>query len=136
MKETQHGRPVLYFDGVCNLCNRSVQFILKHDKKERFLLAPLQSPAGEEALIKANSTGKKTGSVILYYNSKYYTRSAAALYTLRLLAPPWNLLFSFIIIPPFIRNAIYDLIAANRYRWFGKQDTCMIPTPEIKKRFL
>lgn len=130
-------RPILFFDGVCNLCNSSVQFIIKHDRKKQFLFAPLQSPMGMEALAAvAGQNGKKPDSVILQYNDKYYTKSAAALHALKLLGGPLRLLYAAIIIPAPVRNAIYDLIARNRYKWFGRQDKCMIPTPELKARFI
>ena len=129
-------RPVLFFDGVCNLCNSSVQFVIRHDKKKRFLFAQLQSPKGAEALSKANNAGAGSGSVILFHNDVYYTRSSAVLYTARLLGGIWQLAFIFIIIPPVIRDAAYNVIALNRYRWFGHSDACMVPSAELKERFL
>jgi len=131
------GRPILFFDGECNLCNSSVQFIIRHDKKKIFLFAPLQSDAGNGALQDLQKQFKNIpDSVILYYNSKYFVRSAAALYTLRLLGGFWGLLFVGMILPRFIRDGIYEYISRNRYKWFGKRNECMIPTPELRDRFL
>ncbi len=113
-----------------------VQFIIKHDKKAQFLFSPLQSPAGIAALQKAPDANEKTGSFILAYNGIYYTRSSAALHTFRLLGGGWQLLYSAIIVPRFIRDAVYGLVSRNRYKWFGKQDSCMIPTKELMDRFI
>ena len=128
--------PVLFFDDVCNLCDSSVQFIIKHDKKKQFMFAPLQSPLGLLAQKEAYGPGREIASVILLYNNTYYTRSAAALHTLRLLGGAWAVLYAAIIIPSFIRDAVYNFIARNRYKWFGKKNTCMIPSPGLKARFL
>jgi len=129
-------KPIIYFDGVCNLCNSAVQFVVRHDKKGKFLFAPLQSDQGVIAQEKANVPMKSAGTVLLFYRGKYYGRSAAALHTLRLLGGWWQIFFLFILVPPFIRNFVYDYIAAHRYKWFGKQEACMMPTPELKERFL
>lgn len=129
-------KPILYFDGVCNLCNGYVQFIIKHDKKERFRFAPLQSAAGRVAAVSSMAKANEQESVILEYRGKYYRRSAAALHTMRLLGGGWALLYAFIIIPPFIRNGVYNLVARNRYKWFGRQDKCMVPTEALSARFI
>lgn len=126
-------QPILYFDGVCNLCNNAVQFVIRHDRQKKFLFASLQSAAGKEVL---NKLPVVPDSMVLYTSGKYHVKSSAALHTARLLGGIYSLAFVFIIIPAFIRNAVYDLIARNRYRWFGKKDECMIPTPELKSRFL
>ncbi len=126
-------QPILYFDGVCNLCNNAVQFVIRHDKQKKFLFASLQSAAGKEVLQKLPAT---PDSMVLYASGKYHLKSSAALHTARLLGGIYALAFVFIIIPGFIRNAVYDLIARNRYTWFGKREECMIPTPELKSRFL
>ena len=127
-------RPVLYFDGVCNLCASSVQFIIKRDKKKQFLFCPLQSDAGK--LAKEQMGMKEIESVILFYKGNYYSKSSAALRICLLLGGMWQLLYAFIIVPGFIRNLLYDLVAMNRYKWFGKKDACMIPTPELLSRFI
>lgn len=130
-------KPVLFFDGVCNLCNGIVQFIVRHDKKGELLFASLQSRIGKEAVNEAaRQTGKLEDSVILYHKGKFYTKSAAALHTLRLMGGAWSLLYVSFIVPAFIRNEVYDWISRNRYRWFGKKNECMLPTPELKNRFL
>lgn len=136
MNPVPSNRPVIYFDGVCNLCNSTVQFIIKHDKKKQFLFAPLQSAAGAVALAAIKQQGVKGESVILYYKNRYYTKSAAALHTFKLLGGLWAIFFTAIVIPPFIRNAVYGFISRNRYKWFGKKDACMLPTPELKSRFI
>ena len=129
--------PVLFFDGVCNLCNGVVQFILKHDKKKIFLFAPLQSEAGKEAIEKATPIYKHApDSVILFYKGKWYTRSSAALQVFRLLGFPWSLLFAGIIFPVFLRDPVYNFISRHRYKWFGKRSECMLPAPGVKERFL
>ena len=130
-------RPVVLFDGECNLCNGFIQFIIRHDKKKQFRFATLQSAVGEAKLQQLREkTGNAPDSVILQYRGQYYIKSAAALHVLRLLGGPWRLLFTGMIFPRFLRNAFYDLVARNRYKWFGKSDVCMIPTPELMDRFL
>jgi len=128
-------RPVLFFDGECNLCNSTVQFVIRHDRKKQFLFAPLQSEAGKHMLKELlASVGEDT--FLLFYRGKYYVRSGAALRVCKLLGSLWSLLYAAIIIPRFIRDAVYDFISRNRYKWFGKSAECMLPTPELKERFL
>ena len=130
-------RPVLYFDGMCNLCNGTVQFIIKHDQQKAFLFAPLQSAQGQAAIADTVSSSAETAdSVILFEGGKYYTRSTAALRIAKRLNGLWPILYAGIILPRFIRDGIYNLISKNRYKWFGKRNECMIPTPELKERFL
>jgi predicted DCC family thiol-disulfide oxidoreductase YuxK len=121
---------------VCNLCNGSVQFIIKHDKKARFHFASLQSEKGQALLRTHHLPTQEFDSVIYIRNGRYYKKSSAALYILRDLGGFWQIFFPLILVPPFLRNAIYSLIARNRYRWFGRQESCMLPTPELKSRFL
>lgn len=128
--------PILFFDGVCNLCNTSIQRVIKADKKGVFRFASLQSETAKELLADSGLNPTELKSVILLHQDRFYTRSNAVLESVRLLGGAWSLLYIFIIVPPFIRNAIYDWIARNRYRWFGKKDACMIPSPELKSRFL
>lgn len=127
--------PVILFDGVCNLCNSSVQFVINHDPKGMFRFAALQSEFGQQQLEKHNFDKEELLSVVLLINGKAYDRSRAALEIARRLNGLWPLLYIFIIVPPFIRNFIYNWISRNRYRWFGRKDECMIPTPELKARF-
>lgn len=128
--------PILFFDGVCNLCNASVQRVIKADKKEVFRFASLQSEAAQELLADTGLNPQELKSVILYHQDKFYTRSDAVLESARLLGGGWSLLYICKLIPPFIRDTIYDWVARHRYRWFGKQDACMLPTPDLKRRFL
>ena len=127
---------MLFFDGVCNLCNRTVQFVLKHDRKKRFRFAALQSAAGQRAAEAMKTGGKTADSVILLYRGRYYHKSAAALKTAHLLGGGWRFLYVLMLVPGFIRNAVYDIVARNRYKWFGKRTSCMMPTPEIAERFV
>jgi predicted DCC family thiol-disulfide oxidoreductase YuxK len=128
--------PVILFDGVCNLCNQSVQFVIKHDPSSRFRFAALQSKFGQEQLQKFNFDKDQLHSVVLISKGKAYDRSRAALEIARKLNGLWPLLYMFVIVPPFIRNFFYDWISSNRYRWFGRTDECMLPTPELKARFI
>lgn len=127
---------IILFDGVCNLCNASVNFIIKHDKKAHFKFASLQSDAAKELLLQYNSKKINMDSVILIENNNFYTKSTAALKISKKLNNGFSLLYLFIIIPPFIRDWVYNYIAINRYKWFGKKENCMIPTPELKNRFI
>jgi predicted DCC family thiol-disulfide oxidoreductase YuxK len=126
----------ILFDGVCNLCNGSIQFVIQRDRSGIFNFAALQSTVGRELLQEYGLPVNDLYSVILIKNGKAYQRSRAALEIARHLSGLWPLLYIFIIIPPFIRDSIYNWISRNRYRWFGKKDDCMIPTPELKSRFL
>lgn len=128
--------PVILFDGVCNLCNHIVQFIIKRDKKKQFLFASLQGKTGQDVLKKFNLSANDFNSFIILEGDKIYTRSTGALRMLKKLGGGWKLFYGFIIVPKFIRNAVYNWIARNRYKWYGKRDECMIPTPELKERFL
>lgn len=129
--------PILFFDGVCNLCNGFVQFVIRNDKQSRFSFASLQSTAGNKVVqAYEQQQGKVPDSLILLYKGEFYTKSDAALMTARLLGGAWCFFLVGYIFPRFIRNAIYDKVAKNRYKWFGRKDECMIPTPELKSRFL
>ena len=129
-------QPVILFDGICNLCNSAVQFIIRHDKKNQFLFTSLQSEAGQKLLAQYNLPANMLNSFILIENDKAYNRSTAALRIAKKLNGiiPW--LYGFIILPKSVRDGIYNWVAKNRYKWFGKKDECMIPTPELKARFL
>ena len=132
MKEEQ---PVILFDGVCNLCESSVQFILKHDKKKIFRFGSLQSPAGI-FLLNQYPSAKNSDSVVLIYNGNAYTKSSAALKIAGLLGGWFSLLKPFAILPAFLRDGIYEFIAARRYKWFGKKNECWLPGPQYKGRFI
>ena len=127
---------IIIFDGVCNLCNSSVSLIIKHDKKNYFRFATLQSVAGKKLLNKFNITNLPNESFVLIENNKAYIRSTAALRITKHLNKLYPLLYGFIIIPSPIRNFIYNYIARNRYKWFGKKDQCMIPSDELRSKFL
>jgi predicted DCC family thiol-disulfide oxidoreductase YuxK len=127
--------PVILFDGVCNFCDASVQFILNRDKKETFHFASLQSEAGQELLEKYN-VPENVDSMILVEKDKIYYKSSAALRISRHLDGAWKLLYVFMIVPAPIRNIVYDVIAKNRYKWFGQKESCMLPPPAVRKRFL
>jgi len=129
-------KKIVLFDGVCNLCSKSVQFILKRDKKNQFLFGSLQGKTGQDYLRKFNLPANTFNSFMLVEDDTLYARSAAALRMLKHLGGGWSLLYAFIIVPKFIRDAIYNLVAKNRYKWFGKKDECWIPTPALKAKFL
>jgi predicted DCC family thiol-disulfide oxidoreductase YuxK len=129
-------KPIIFFDGVCNLCSRSVQFIIKKDKKKQFRFASLQGKAGQELLKKFNLPADHFNSFILAEGDQIYTRSTGVLRMLKKLGGGWQLFYGFIIVPKFIRNAVYNWIARNRYKWYGKRNECMVPTPDLKERFL
>ena len=129
--------PVILFDGVCNLCNAWVQFVIRRDPSGRFRFAPLDSPAARQMLAAAEQPREPLpDSVILVEDGRLNTRSGAILRILRGLRFPWPLAYAFIIIPRPVRDRVYSIIARHRYRWFGKRDSCMMPTPELQQRFL
>ncbi|MFK5891253.1 MAG: thiol-disulfide oxidoreductase DCC family protein [Flavobacteriaceae bacterium] len=128
---------IILFDGVCNLCNSSVQFVLKHDKNKNFLFASLQSDAATKILLQLNKKSfENFDSIVLVENEQLYFKSTAALKIAKNLNGFIQILYIFIIIPTPIRDYIYDFIARNRYKWFGKKDKCMIPDKEFSERFL
>lgn len=129
--------PIVFFDGICNLCNGSVQWLLRHDHKAQLLFAPLQSSRGEEAR-KAVSADKEItpDSLLLYDRGHYYQRSDAVIGILSLLGGRWRIpAYLLRLIPRTLRDAVYQLIARYRYIWFGRRQQCMIPKPEWKARF-
>ena len=128
--------PVLLFDGVCNLCNASVQWVIERDPEGFFRFASLQSDAGQAFLKKFNLPADELNTVVLVDGEKAYTRSDVPLRIFKKLGGWWSLLQVFFVVPRPIRNAVYDWIAKNRYRWFGKKEACWLPTPELKGRFL
>ncbi len=127
---------VVLFDGVCNLCNGSVLFIIERDPEAKFSFASLQSPFGQSQLKKFGLPIDKLNTIFLIKGEKFFRKSDAALEIAKGMNGLWPVLYVFKIIPRFIRNFFYDLIAKNRYRWFGKQAACMVPTPELKARFI
>jgi predicted DCC family thiol-disulfide oxidoreductase YuxK len=129
-------KPILFFDGVCNLCEGFVQWVVKRDKEGIIYYASLQSDFAKEFTASTDLKVQEVSSVILYHQGRFYTESDAPLKLIRLLGYPWKLAYPFIILPRIIRDNIYRWIARNRYRWFGKKEACMIPTPELQNRFL
>lgn len=129
-------QPIILFDGVCNFCNSAVNFTLKRNKKANIRFAPLQSETGQKLLQQYNLPVHDMESFVFIDNGKAYQRSTAALKVCRYLRGLWPLSYGLIIVPKFIRDGIYNWIAKNRYKWFGRQESCMIPTPEIRARFL
>lgn len=127
---------IVLFDGECNLCNGAVTFIIGRDPKARFKFAPLQSNAGRALLHTDHKSANLQDTIVLIENGHVYTRSTAALRIAKRLHRLWPVLYIFIIVPRPIRNYIYKWIARNRYAWFGRKESCMIPTPELKQRFL
>lgn len=128
--------PIILFDGVCNFCNGAINFVLKQDKKGIFRFAPLQSETGQSLLNRYNLSTKEFDSFVLIDNGKVYKKSAASLQVMNKLPWYWKELQLLKIIPTAFRDAIYDFIAKNRYKWFGKKEQCMMPTPEMRNRFL
>lgn len=130
-------KPVLFFDGVCNLCNGAVQFIIRHDREAKIHFASLQSALGKEARKAVlASKGKVPDSLIFLDEGIYYTESEAALRVAAYLDGGWKTLRHLRVFPKFLRDAVYALVAKSRYRLFGKRRACMLPTPELKSRFL
>jgi len=127
---------IILFDGVCNLCNASVNFVIKRDKNDVFRFAALQSDFAKELTSKFSINPDEIDSIILIDVDKCYVKSTAALHITKSLSGGYPLLFGFMIVPNFIRNWIYDFVAKNRYKWYGKKESCMIPTPELKGKFL
>lgn len=128
--------PVLLFDGVCNLCNGFVQFVILRDPEAIFRFAPLQSAVGAQLATQAGFPIDELSTVILYDRGKFYTHSDVALEVVRRLPGLWPLLYGLNVIPKSIRDSMYNWVARNRYRWFGKRSSCMVPTPQIRSRFL
>ncbi len=128
--------PVLLYDGVCNLCNSTVQFVIARDKKAKIRFAALQSEFGQVQCEKAGLPKEDLQSLILIEDGKLYTRSSGALRLFKNLGGIWALSYAFIIVPKFIRDGVYNFIAKNRYKWFGEQESCLMPTPDIEARFL
>lgn len=137
MLDLPENKKIILFDGVCNLCDNAVQYVIKHDKKDVFRFVPLQSDLGIEILNYLKIDRSKMDSIILYEPGKaYFFKSDAALEIAQELGSflKWSIVFK--IIPTVLRNPIYDYIARNRYKWYGKKEACMIPTPELKAKFL
>lgn len=127
---------IVFFDGICNLCNRSVDFILTRDKGKIFKFASLQSDIASQLLKDKGVDTSAMRTIILLKNDKIFYRSDAVLEIIRDLKAPWPALYIFKIVPRFIRDSVYRMVSKNRYSWFGKRNTCRIPTDDEKDRFL
>lgn len=127
---------VVYFDGVCNLCNSAVNFLIDQDTQGRLKFASLQSEAGKAVLHRSGLPEQDYDSFILIKNGQIYQKSEAVLEVVRLLGGGWALLYGFKVLPRVWRDWLYTQIAQNRYRWFGKRTQCRLPTPELRARFL
>ena len=137
MQDLPKNKKIILFDGVCNLCNSAVQFIIKNDKKDIFRFVALQSELGNEICSYIGVDQTKIDSIILYNPGvAYYYKSSAAFEIADELGGIYSLISIFKILPEKFRNFIYDYIAKNRYKWYGKKESCMIPTPELKEKFL
>ena len=128
--------PIVLFDGVCNLCNSSVNFILDRDRGKKIKFASLQSGAAAKLLAPFRFPGDDLSTIVLLLDGKLHTRSGAVLRISRFLGFPWSLGISLLVIPRFLRDFAYGVVARNRYRWFGKREQCRLPEPGIRDRFL
>lgn len=128
--------PILLFDGVCNLCSRAVQFVIRHDPAGRFRFAALQSPAGQRLLVEHGLPADALDTFVLIEGARCFTRSDAAIELARRLDGAWRWLRLAAVVPRPIRDWAYGVLVRNRYRWFGRRESCMVPTPELSQRFL
>ena len=126
----------ILFDGVCNLCNGFVQFVIARDPSARFRFATLGSVPALSLLREAGAPASLPDSIVLIEDGRVFVRSAATLRIARGLCFPWPLAYGVIVVPRFIRDCVYDVIAAHRYRWFGTRESCWLPTPDLRRRFL
>jgi len=129
-------KDVVIFDGICNLCSHSVQFILRHEAKPEILFASLQSPPGARLLREFNFNPDEAKTFVLISGGHAYVKSTAAIRVARQFRGAWKLLAAAWVIPRPVRNYLYDMVARNRYRWFGQLEACMVPAPEVASRFL
>ena len=130
------GHAIVLFDGVCNFCDASVNFVIQCDKRGYFRFAPLQEPKGAEIARRYGIDPERLDTFVLVENGRAYRKSGGALRVAGRLGVLYRLAFALIIIPPFIRDFFYDWFARRRYRWFGKKHACMVPAPEVRERFL
>ncbi len=134
--EISKEHPILLFDGVCNICNGFVQFVIKRDPEKQFRFVALQSDTGKKILQHLNLSTEDLSTAILIENEKIYTQSSVGLKIIKRMDVWFSFLSFLIILPKSLRDFFYRIIANNRYKWFGQQDHCMIPTPELQSRFL
>ncbi|MEM1269121.1 MAG: thiol-disulfide oxidoreductase DCC family protein [Bacteroidota bacterium] len=136
MEPLPSDKSILLFDGVCNLCNGAVNFVIDRDADGQVMFAPLQSDVGRELLVSRGLNPDALDSLVLIEEGQAFQRSTAALRVARHLDGPWRFLYAFRVVPRVIRDAVYDLVARSRYSMFGKQDACRLPTPDERARFL
>lgn len=137
MEHLPQGKKIILFDGVCNLCNNAVQYVIDHDKKDVFRFAALQSELGQQILDHIGIDPKHIDSIVLYEPGvAYFYKSSAAIEIARDFGGFFHLGTAFKIIPAGLRDVVYDYVARNRYKWYGKKEACMIPTPELRAKFL
>jgi len=137
MENLPKDKKIILFDGICNLCDATVQFIIKRDKKDKFRFVALQSELGQQIIKHIGIDTSKTDSIILYEpGHAYYYKAEAAIKIAKQLGSFFPLMGAFSILPTWLSNKVYDYVAKNRYKWYGKKDECMIPTPEMKTKFL
>ena len=136
MQQTENNESIILFDGVCNLCSGFVQFVLRYEKTTDIKFASLQSQIGNSIIKNYQVSQKGLESIVFIENNKAYEKSDAVLRISKYLKFPLSLISAFIILPRFIRDSVYDLVAANRYRLFGKKEVCWLPQPQWKKRFI
>jgi predicted DCC family thiol-disulfide oxidoreductase YuxK len=129
-------KPILLFDGVCNLCNGFVQWVIERDPEARFRFAALQSEAGQRLLERHGLPTEGFETFVLVEDGEYYTKSTAALRMLRRLGLPYSLASPLVVVPRFVRDRVYEFVAAHRYEWFGRREQCMVPPPDLEDRFL
>lgn len=129
-------KSIIFFDGICNLCNASIDFIIKRDRKNRFLVGALQDDFSKKILARYKVKEAYLDSLVLLENETIYYKSTAALRIAKQLSGPWPIFYPLIILPNWLRDPVYDWIGKNRYRWFGKKNTCRLPSPEEHAKFL
>lgn len=130
-------KKIILFDGVCNLCDNTVQFIIKKDKKDLFRFVAIQSDLGQDIINYIGVDTSKTDSILLYEPGEaYYYKAEAAIKIAKALGGIYSLMGMFSVLPKSLSNAVYDYVARNRYKWYGRKEECMIPTPEMKAKFL
>ncbi|MDQ0057965.1 thiol-disulfide oxidoreductase DCC family protein [Paenibacillus harenae] len=137
MRANKRKQPmIMLVDGHCHLCNGITKFVIKRDKAAKFQFASLQSQIGQQLLAEGGLPLHDLDTFVFICSGRYYTKSGAALRVFRQLNGLWPLLYPFIIVPAPFRNAVYDFIASNRYRWFGRSDSCLLPNASLRERFL
>ncbi|MBL7887038.1 MAG: DUF393 domain-containing protein [Flavobacterium sp.] len=137
MTELPNDKKIILFDGVCNLCNSSVQYVIQRDKKDEFRFVALQSDLGQKIIKHIGIASKNIDSIVLYLPGiAYYYKSSAVIEIAKSLQGFFNYGMLFRLLPNALRDVVYDYIARNRYKWYGKKESCMIPTPELKAKFL